>query len=275
VVAADEGVMAQTREHLAILDLLRLEKGIVVITKSDLVDEEWLELVMLDVKDTIKDTTLSQASIIAVSAITGKGLPDLVGAIDHLLDSTPSKKDIGKPRLPIDRMFTIAGFGTVITGTLIDGQLSIGQEVEIVPPRLKARLRGLQTHKKKLETALPGSRVAANLSGIATTDLNRGDVLTNPDWLLPTTAIDGRIRLLPDLAHPLRHNTTVTFHSSAVELLAKVCLMERAELRGGETSWVQLRLAHPVAVVKGARYFGGKGTPRTKTTTGSFGIIPD
>jgi len=139
----------------------------------------------------------------------------------------------------------------VVTGTLIDGQLSVGQEVEIVPHRLRTRLRGLQTHKKKLEAALPGTRVAANLSGVATTDLKRGDVLTSPDWLLPTRAVDGRIRLLPGLAHPLRHSTTVTFHSGAVELLGKVHLLEREELRGGESGWAQLRLVRPVALVKG------------------------
>ena len=183
VIAADEGVMPQTREHLAILDLLRVERGIVVITKRDLVDEELLELVMMEAKDTIQGTTLAQAPVVAVSAIAGEGLSDLVATIDHLLDATPPKRDIGRPRLPIDRVFTISGFGTVVTGTLIDGQLSVGQEVEIVPHRLKSRLRGLQTHKTKVETAAPGSRVAANLSGVATTQLERGDVLTS-SWLV-------------------------------------------------------------------------------------------
>jgi len=251
VIAADEGVMPQTREHLAILDLLRLERGVVVITKKDLVDEEWLELILMEAKDIIKGTTLAQAPVMAVSAITGEGLPDLVTTIDHLLDSAPPKRDIGRPRLPIDRVFTIAGFGTVVTGTLIDGQLSVGQEVEIVPPHLKARLRGLQTHKRKLGVALPGSRVAANLSGIATTELKRGDVLTNPDWLRPTTAVDVKIQLLPSLAHPLRHNTAITFHSNAVEVAGRARLLDKEKLEPGKNGWAQLALAHPVAVVRG------------------------
>jgi len=251
VIAADEGVMPQTREHLAILDLLRVERGIVVITKRDSVDEELLELVTMEARDAIQDTTLAQAPMYAVSSITGEGLPDLVAAVDQMLDATPPKRDIGRPRLPIDRVFTMSGFGTVVTGTLIDGQLSVGQEVEIVPHRLKSRLRGLQSHKTKVETVSPGSRVAANLSGIATTQLGRGDVLTSPGWLVPTSAVDVKIRLISDLTHPLKHNTNVTFHSGAAEAGAKIRLLEKEQLKAGETGWVQLRLARPVAVVKG------------------------
>ena len=251
VIAADEGVMPQTREHLAILDLLRLERGIVVITKKDLVDQELLELVTMEVKETLSGTTLSQAPIMAVSAVTGEGLPELIAAIDRLLDATPPKRDIGRPRLPIDRVFTIAGFGTVVTGTLVDGHLTVGQEVEIVPARLKARLRGLQTHKRKLETASPGTRVAANLSGLATAQLERGDVLTSPDWLRPTTAVDVKIQLLPGLPHPLRHNAEITFHSNALEVIGRARLLEKDKLDHGETGWAQLAFTRPVAVVKG------------------------
>jgi selenocysteine-specific elongation factor len=251
VIAADEGVMPQTREHLAILDLLRVERGIVVITKKDSVDEELLELVMMEAGETIQDTTLSQAPMIAVSALTGEGLPDLLATIDHMLDATPPKRDIGRPRLPIDRVFTMSGFGTVVTGTLIDGQLSVGQEVEIVPHRLKSRLRGLQSHKTKVETVAPGTRVAANLSGIATAQLERGDVMTTPGWLVPTTAVDVNVRLVSNLGHPLKHDTNITFHSGAAEVEAKVRLLETEQLKAGETGWAQLRLASPVAVVKG------------------------
>ena len=185
VIAADEGVMPKTREHLAILDLLRVERGIIVVTKKDLVDEELLELVQMEVMDTMQGTTLAEAPIATVSSTTGEGLPELLVAIDRLLDDTPPKRDTGRPRLPIDRVFTISGFGTVVTGTLIDGQLSVGQEVVIVPHKLKSRLRGLQTHKTKVETAEPGTRVAANLTGLATVELERGDVLTTPGWLVP------------------------------------------------------------------------------------------
>ncbi len=251
IIAADEGVMPQTREHLAILDLLRLERGIVVVTKKDLVDNELLELVTLEIKEILAGTTLAQAPIVAVSAVTGEGLPELVRAIDNLLDSTPPKRDIGRPRLPIDRVFTIAGFGTVVTGTLVDGQLRVGQEVEIVPRHLRTRIRGLQTHKKKQETAPPGSRVAANLSGLSTDQLLRGDVLTIPDWLRPTTMVDVKIRLLPSLGHPLKHNTEVSFHSNALEVIAKARLLEKEKLEPGETGWAQLVFAEPAAVVKG------------------------
>jgi len=254
IVAANEGVMPQTKEHLAILDLLGIKKGIVVITKKDLVDEEWLSLVKMDVEELIAPTTLSGAPIVAVSAVTREGLPDLVAAIDQLLSSMQPKKDTGRPRLPIDRVFTIAGAGTIVTGTLLDGSLHVGQEVEIVPAGLKSRLRGLQTHKTHIDTAAPGSRVAANLVGIATSQLKRGDVLTNPGWLAPTTMLNVKLGLLSSLRHPLRHNATVSVHSGTGEVMAKVRLLEKDELKPGETSWAQLLLAEPVAVVKGDRF---------------------
>ncbi len=254
IVAANEGMMPQTREHLAILDLLGIKKGIVVITKKDLVDEEWLSLVKMDIEELIAPTTISGAPIIAVSAVTGEGLPELVAAIDQLLSSMQPKKDTGRPRLPIDRVFTIAGAGTIVTGTLLDGSLRAGQEVEIVPAGLKSRLRGLQTHKTHIDTAAPGSRVAANLVGIATTQLKRGDVLTNPGWLVPTTMLNVKLSLLSSLHHPLRHNATVSVHSGTSEVMAKVRLLEKDELKPGETSWAQLLLSEPVAVIKGDRF---------------------
>jgi selenocysteine-specific elongation factor len=254
IVAANEGVMPQTREHLAILDLLGIQRGIVTITKKDLVDQEWLELVKADIEELIRPTTLAQAPIIAVSAVTREGLPELVAAIEKLLAATEPKKDIGRPRLPIDRIFTIAGAGTIITGTLIDGSLTVGQEVEIVPPGLKSRLRGLQTHKARLNTVTPGSRVAANLVGLATSELQRGDVLTKPGWLVPTTQLSVELRLLAYLRRPLAHNATVSFHTGAAEAMAKVRLLEKERLEPGETGWAQLRLDRPVALVKGDHY---------------------
>ncbi len=251
IVAANEGVMPQTKEHLAILDLLGVKRGIVVITKKDLVDEEWLSLVTLEVEELIKPTTLSEAPIITVSALTGEGLPDLISAIDKLLNSAEPRRDIGRPRLPIDRVFTISGSGTVVTGTLIDGSLSRGQEVEIIPPRLKTRLRGLQTHKTRIDTASPGSRVAANLTGVATSELKRGDVLTNPGWLVPTTILDVKLRLLPYIHRPLRHNATVSFHTGTAEAMAKVHMLEKESLEPGEVGWAQLTLDKAVPVVKG------------------------
>ena len=254
IVAANEGVMPQTREHLAILDLLGIQRGIVVITKKDLVDEEWLDLVRMDVEELISPTSLSRAPVIAVSAVTEEGLPDLVAAIDELLSSTEPRKDIGRPRLPIDRVFTIAGSGTIVTGTLIDSSLSLGQEVEIVPAGLKSRIRGLQTHKARLNMATPGSRVAANLVGIAISQLQRGDVLTKPGWLIPTTMLSVQLRLLPYLRRPLPHNATVSFHTGAAETMAKVRLLEKDKLEPGETTWAQLVLSEPVALVEGDHF---------------------
>ena len=246
--------MPQTREHLAILDLLGIEKGVVALTKKDLVDKDFLELVRMDVEELISKTTLAGAPIVAVSSITGEGIPELRETIDKLLRATPPRKDIGRPRLPIDRVFTIAGSGTVVTGTLIDSSLSVGQEVEILPAGLKSRIRGLQTHKAREDTATPGSRVAVNLVGIATTDLNRGDVVTTPGWLKPTLKLSASLHLLPHLRRPLRHNAAVSFHTGAAETMAKVRLLDKEKMEPGETAWVQIVLASPVALVKGDRF---------------------
>jgi len=234
IVAANEGVMPQTREHLAILDLLRVPRGVVAITKKDLVDEELLSLVRMEIEELISPTTIAQSPIVAVSAVTGEGLPELVAAVDELLGLAEPRQDMGRPRLPIDRVFSIVGAGTVVTGTLIDGSLSVGQEVEVVPAGLKSRLRGLQTHKAREDTASPGSRVAANLVGITTSKLQRGDVLTRPGWLTPTTMLTVKLSLLPYLRRPLRHSVNVSFFAGAAETMAKVRLLERDELRPGE-----------------------------------------
>jgi selenocysteine-specific elongation factor len=192
VIAANESVMPQTREHLAILDLLRVKKGMAVIAKRDLVDEEMLELVMAEVEDVLKGTTLEGAPMIPVSAVTGEGIPELLSTLDTLLETTETRKDSGRPRLAIDRSFTMSGFGTVVTGTLIDGSLSVGMEAEIVPSGRVARIRGLQSHRQKIETASPGRRLAVNLSGVSHDQIQRGEVLTIPGWLRPTIALDVR-----------------------------------------------------------------------------------
>jgi selenocysteine-specific elongation factor len=182
------------------------------------------------------------------------GIVGLLFERDNILSVMQPKKDTGRPRLPIDRVFTIAGAGTIVTGTLLDGSLHVGQEVEIVPAALKSRLRGLQTHKTHIDTAAPGSRVAANLVGIATSQLKRGDVLTKPNWLAPTTMLNVKLRLLTYIRHSLKHNVTVSFHSGTSEVMAKVRLLEKNEIKPGETSWAQLLLEEPVAVVKGDRF---------------------
>ena len=251
VIAADEGVMPQTREHLAILDLLQLKSGVLVLTKKDLVDGDWLEVVAEDVKDTVRGTALEGSPLVAYSAITGEGLDELVSVLEQKLAETPPKRDIGRPRLPIDRAFTIAGFGTVVTGTLIDGSFSVGQEVEVVPGKLRARIRGLQTHRQKVERALPGTRAAVNLSGVAADELLRGQVVALPDSLPTTTALDVRLRAISALRRPIRHNARLSFHSGASEVWGKVRFLDRDELGPGEEGWAQVRLDEPVAVLNG------------------------
>lgn len=251
VVAADESVMPQTREHLAILDLLQIKRGLVAITKKDLVDEDWLELVEADVQEMLEGTTLEGSQILSVSAMTGDGLPELVAAIDGMLQETTPKRDLGRPRLPIDRAFTITGFGTVVTGTLIDGSLDVGHEVELVLSGEKTRIRGIQTHQQKQDRALPGTRVAANLTGVSQDAINRGEVLTTSGWLKSTDAVDVHLRVIPDAPHPIRHNMFVTLHTGSAEAIARVRLLELDIANPGVSTWAQLKLETPLAIVKG------------------------
>jgi selenocysteine-specific elongation factor len=255
VVAADEGVMPQTREHLAILDLLQVPGGIVALTKVDMVqDPDWLELVEADLLDVLDGTVLAAAPVVHCSARTGQGLQELVAALDSYLTASAPRRDMGRPRLPIDRVFTIAGFGTVVTGTLSDGAFDTGQEVEIQPSGLKARIRGLQTHREKIEKAIPGSRLAINLTGVSTDEIQRGQVVTSPGWLRPTMLIDCHLRYLADAPGPLKHNAAVSFFCGAAETPARVRLLGRRTLAPGEEGWIQLRLTEPVALLKGDRF---------------------
>ncbi len=251
VVAADEGVMPQTREHLAILDLLGVSHGVVAITKRDLVDSEWLSLVVADVEEVLHGTTLEGAPLVPCSAVTREGLPELLRALDEALAQAPAKRDIGRPRLWIDRAFTISGFGSVVTGTLVDGVLTTGKEMELLPDRRRVRIRGLQSHRKGVPEAAPGTRTAVNLSGVATDDLRRGMLLTAPGWLQPTLATDVRLHAVAGLGRPIKHNAAVTFHTGSAEVAAKVRLLDRSELPPGESCWAQIRLAESLPLVKG------------------------
>ena len=251
IVAADEGVMPQTREHLAILNLLRVKRGIVVITKKDLVDQEWLTLVMSDVRETLKGTALESAQMVAVSSVTGEGIKELIQLIETELKSTPRRPDTGRPRLPIDRVFSVAGFGTVVTGTLIDGRLTVGLELEVLPKGLKVRVRGLQAHKKKVDEMSPGTRTAVNLTGVDANELARGDVLTTPGWLRPTEASDVKLRVLPGAPMSVTHNASVILYIGTSEVPARVRLLDADELKPGETSWAQVHTEKPIVAVKG------------------------
>ncbi|MGD9146439.1 MAG: selenocysteine-specific translation elongation factor, partial [Anaerolineae bacterium] len=255
VVASDEGVMPQTREHLAILDLLQVRGGVVALTKMDMAeDEDWLDLVEADLLDVLEGTVLDGAPVVRCSARTGEGLERLVAELDDYLSTSAPRRDVGRPRLPVDRVFTVPGFGTVVTGTLSDGTFLAGQEVELQPSGLGARIRGLQTHKEKIENAVPGSRVAINLTGVGTDEVQRGDVVTRPGWLRPTTLVDCYLRYLPDAPVPLKHHAPVEFYSGAAETQARVRLLGAKTLAPGEEGWVQIRLGKPVALVQGDRF---------------------
>lgn len=251
VIAADESVMPQTREHLAILDLLAVKKGLIALTKIDLVDDDWIELVIEEVNDVTKGTVLQNAPLVPVSAITGHGLKELIDNIDQLLETTPPRKDLGRPRLPIDRVFTMTGFGTVVTGTLLDGSLSVGQEIELVPAGLKGRIRGLQSHRTRMEEVAPGTRVAVNISGVNKEGVSRGQILTTPGWLHTSSLMDGHLRVSSWSPQSVRHNTGITFHSGTNEIFGRVRLLDAEKLNPGEQGWVQIQLKEQIPAVKG------------------------
>jgi selenocysteine-specific elongation factor len=254
VIAADEGVMPQTEEHLDILNLLQIERGVVALTKIDMVDQEWLELMVEEVREKLSKSVLAKAPIVPVSARAGKGLKDLIAELEKLLSNIEPRQDIGKPRLPVDRVFSVAGFGTVVTGTLVDGRLAVGQEVEIMPGGLKSRVRGLQMHKTKTEIAPPGNRVAVNLTGLEVSDLRRGMVLTTPGWLTATDRLDVRIHLLPDSPVEITQNSRFDFFSGAAEASAGITILDKDRIVPGQDGLLQLRLNETLALAKGDRF---------------------
>lgn len=262
VVAADEGVMPQTSEHLAILDLLQIQGGLVALTKVDLVTEpDWLELVQMELREALAGTVLADAPIVPVSARTGQGIATLRQMLWQQLQQTPPRPDKGCPRLAIDRVFSLSGFGTVVTGTLVDGRFQVGAAIEIQPTNHKGRIRGLQTHKTKREVALPGSRVAVNLAGIDKDQVKRGDVLTVPGILNGTILLDCQYRHLPHATSPLKHNLEVKLFVGAAEVLARTRVLGQAQIDPGETGWLQLTLAEPVAVARGDRFILRRPSP--------------
>jgi len=264
VIDAEEGVMPQTREHLAILDLLEVPAGVVALTKIDLVtDNEWLALVSDDVKQVLRGTVLESAPIVPVSSTTGAGLESLRLALQDVLAQAPERTDSGRPRLPVDRSFTIAGFGTIVTGTLIDGGFTVGEDVTVLPAGRKARIRGLQTHREKLEHAAPGSRVAINLSGVDADQVQRGDVIARPGTYLPTTRLDVYFRLLPDASRALRHNQHARFYLGSAQRDARIRLLGMDELTPGGSAWLQLELQEPVVAARGDHFILRRPSPGT------------
>jgi len=249
VIAADEGVMPQTQEHLEILDLLEVKHAVVALSKVDLVEDDWADLIEEEVRELIASTSIGGATIVRVSSVTGQGLDELRATLDAALDAVEEPSDIGRPRLGIDRVFTMSGFGTVITGTLLGGQLRLGDTLEVVPDGPTARVRGLQTHRQEVEAAQPGTRVAVNLSGVGTAELSRGQVLAPPGRMTRVTAFDVRLRVL--LHRTLAHNLRVAVHTGAVEAQGRVRVLNGDEIEAGGVGWAQVVLREPLALVAG------------------------
>ncbi len=255
VIAADEGVMPQTREHMEICQLLRVKKGLVVLTKTDLVeDPEWIEMVREDVAEFLKGTFLEGSEIIPVSAVKGEGLDVLKASLSRLFEEVEPKSADGPFRLPVDRVFSMRGFGTVVTGTSISGRLQIGDPVVIYPSELKSKVRGLQVHSKDVEEVLPGQRTAINLQGMERALIQRGDMLASPGALAPSHMVDIELELLKSTPKPLKHRAKVRFHTGTAENLATIVLLDREELKPGDRTFAQLRLDQPAGVLRGDRF---------------------
>ncbi|MCC7209386.1 MAG: selenocysteine-specific translation elongation factor [Anaerolineae bacterium] len=255
VVAADEGPMPQTREHLAILDLLRIPTGLIALTKIDLApDPAWRELVLLDLAELTAGTALEHALVVPVSARTGDGLDELRRAIAAMLQNAPPPLDSRQPRLWVDRVFSVSGFGTVVTGTLLGGALALGQDVEFQPGGLRGRVRGLQSHHRSLELASPGSRVAVNVAGVERSRVARGALLTLPGALTPTRLAAVHYRHLAGAARPLKHQAEVKVFAGSAESLARVRLLEGESIPPGGEGWLQLELRDPLPLSRGDRF---------------------
>jgi selenocysteine-specific elongation factor len=254
VVAADEGVMPQTREHLAICSLLHIKSGLGVLTKRDLAEADWIELVRDDVAALVRGTFLEGAPIVAVSAKTGEGLPELRATLAGLARRVPPKASGRLPRLPIDRVFTVKGFGTVVTGTLTEGRLGVDDRVEIYPRDIQAKIRGLQAHGHPVPEARAGQRTAVNLQGVERTALERGDVVGAPGTLVSSVLVDGTLELLRDAPRPLKTRDRVRFHTGTSEIMARVLLLDRAELAPGESTYARFRLERRLVALPGDRF---------------------
>ena len=273
VIAADEGVMPQTVEHLEIVDLLEITRGLAVLTKSDLVDAEWLEMVTAEVVEVLSRTSLRGAEVVPVSALTGAGLDRLRERLDALLEATPARADRGRPRLPVDRVFTIKGSGTVVTGTLVEGSLRVGAELVVAPGGRRVRVRGLQQHNQKAELAEPGSRAAVNLVGADKEDLRRGDVLAPPGALVSTRRVDAQVRVLADAPRALRHGAHLLLHTGTAEVSARAIVLESDAIEPGGSGWVQLWLAEPLAAAAGDRFVLRVPSPSLTLAGGRFADV--
>ncbi|MBI3076844.1 MAG: selenocysteine-specific translation elongation factor [Deltaproteobacteria bacterium] len=254
IIAADEGVMPQTREHLDICKLLGIQAGVVVLTKADLVNEDWMELVREDVREFVQGSFLEGEPVIAVSAVTGQNLPELLAALDEQAQKAQARSVEGLFRLPIDRVFIMRGFGTVVTGTLVAGQVRVGETVEVLPPKFEAKVRGIQVHNQAVEAAIAGQRTAINLQGIEKEAIERGYLLAHPGTLEPAYLLDVWLDYLPSAGRPLKNRTKVRAYFGTSEAMTRVVLLDRDELEPGQQALAQLRLEVPVATLPRDRF---------------------
>lgn len=254
VVAADEGIMPQTVEHLSILNLLGIKKGFVILTKVDLVDEEWLSLVEEEVEETIKGTFLEASPILRVSSTKATGINEVMDLIDEYVKDIEDRNMQDMPRLPIDRVFSISGFGTVITGTLLSGRLRTGDEIQIYPGKDTARIRTLQVHDENTDTAYAGQRVAVNLAAIKKEEISRGDVLAPVEQMKETRMLDAKVKLLANMDISIKSRTRLRLYLGTKELFARIVLLDREILNPGEESYVQLRLEEEIVAKRGDRF---------------------
>jgi selenocysteine-specific elongation factor len=271
VIAADEGVMPQTREHLDICQLLEVKIGVVALTKADMVDAEWLEMVTEDVREYLSGSFLEDAPIIPCSSTTGQGREDLLAAMDEAAAMVASRTREGIFRLPVDRVFTMKGFGTVVTGTLISGAVSAGQEVVFLPGEKKARLRGMQVHGELVDKSAAGTRTALNLQGIDKDDIHRGQTATVEGVLRSTLMLDARIKLLGSASRPLKNRERVRLHLFTAEVMTRVVILDGDVIEPGSEGLVQLRLEEPSIALPWDRFVVRSYSPMT--TIGGGHII--
>ncbi|MBI4653593.1 MAG: selenocysteine-specific translation elongation factor [Nitrospirae bacterium] len=271
VIAADEGIMPQSKEHLAICDLLKAKKGLIAITKADIVEKDWLNLISEDIKNFVKGTFLEDSPLIPVSAKTGENIKLLKEKIRDVAQSIKPKPVRGLFRLPVDRVFTLKGFGTVVTGTAISGSISVDAPVEILSKGIKTKVRGLQSHGEAVKTAYAGQRVAVNLQGVSKEDIHRGDVLTMPEEIKLTSVLDAEIELLKDAETKLKNKNLVHFYTGTSELTGRIILYEKESLKPGDRAYCQIRLKSPVVAMSKDRYIIRRFSPLQ--TIGGGGII--
>jgi selenocysteine-specific elongation factor len=254
VVAATEGPMPQTLEHVGVLSLLGVNRGVVALSKCDLVEADWLHLVVEDLAHCLEGSSLADAPVVQVSSRTGQGIQRIKEELERVLVSAPEHQDVGSPRLPVDRSFSLRGFGTVVTGTLAGGSLELSDQPVLLPDGRRVRIRGLQQHNRPVTRAWPGSRTAVNLVGVHHTEVRRGDVLARPDLLVATSRLGVRIQVLPSTGTSVRHRTRLLVYHGTAEVRAKVMLLEGESLEPGASGLAELRLSAPVAAAPRDRF---------------------